>query len=70
MVHEVPDILEFFKEARTLLKPGGTILLVEPPFHVSKTGFEETLKTAKTAGLISTPGPRITLDETAVLTGA
>ncbi|NTV47754.1 MAG: class I SAM-dependent methyltransferase, partial [Chlorobiales bacterium] len=46
MVHEVPNKEHFFNEIRTILKPQGQILIVEPPFHVSKSAFEETIKKA------------------------
>ncbi len=40
MVHEIPDNQAFFEQAYPLLKPGGRFLVVEPPFHVSKTQFK------------------------------
>ena len=48
MVHEVPDQDEFFNEIESLLKPDGQIFIVEPPFHVSKSAFEETIRKAET----------------------
>ena len=68
MVHEIPYKQSFFDELKTIMKPSGTILIVEPPFHVSKAGFEETLKTARTAGFTTVPGPGIPLNKSAVLT--
>jgi ubiquinone/menaquinone biosynthesis C-methylase UbiE len=52
MVHEVPDKQHFFKEIQTILKPGGKVLIVEPPVHVSKSAFEETVSIAADAGLV------------------
>jgi ubiquinone/menaquinone biosynthesis C-methylase UbiE len=51
MVHEVPNAAGFFREIETILKPNGQVLVVEPPIHVSKKAFEETLRTADAAGL-------------------
>ena len=42
MVHEVPDPEKFLAEVFGLLNPGGTLLLVEPKFHVSGAVFEKT----------------------------
>ncbi len=39
MAHEVPDHPAFFRELRTLQKPGGRLLVVEPKFHVSGASF-------------------------------
>ena len=41
MIHEVPDKERLFEEFKTILKPSGQILIVEPKIHVSKPGFEE-----------------------------
>ena len=51
MVHEVPNKEQFFNEIGTILKPQGQVLIVEPPFHVSKSAFEETIRIAANAGL-------------------
>lgn len=51
MVHETPDQRFFFEQIRKLLKPTGTCLVVEPPFHVSKAAFARTLDFAEQAGL-------------------
>ncbi len=52
MVHETMDHGEFLSQVKTLLKPGGQFLIVEPPFHVSKTLFEQIAKTALDTGFI------------------
>ncbi len=67
MVHEVPNIDEFFNEIVTILKPKGQILIVEPPFHVSKTAFEETIRKAQDAGLTEVERPKVFLSKTAIL---
>ncbi|MBM4341663.1 MAG: class I SAM-dependent methyltransferase [Deltaproteobacteria bacterium] len=67
MVHEVPNKDEFFTEIARLLKPTGKVLIVEPPFHVSKAAFESTLRTAEKAGFKHSRGPRILLSKTSIL---
>jgi ubiquinone/menaquinone biosynthesis C-methylase UbiE len=67
MVHEIPDKKEFFREIGSLLKPKGKFLMVEPPFHVSKTEFLKTLSTAREAGLSLVARPKVFLSKTAVL---
>ncbi len=67
MVHEIPDQERFFKEAVTLLNPDGQMLIVEPPFHVSRSGFERTMEKAKKAGFILVERPKVFLGKTALL---
>ena len=67
MVHEVPNIDDFFNEIVTILKPNGQILIVEPPFHVSKTAFEKTIRKARDAGLTEVERPKVFLSKTAIL---
>jgi ubiquinone/menaquinone biosynthesis C-methylase UbiE len=68
MVHEVPDQKRFFKEIKSILKPNGKFLIVEPKyFHVSKREFEETVKNAIGIGFKSAEKPRVFLGRTIVL---
>ena len=67
MLHEVPDQEVFFREINSLLKPGGQVLVVEPPLHVSKKAFAETLNTARTVGFTPAPGPKVLFSKTAIL---
>ena len=67
MVHEVPNQQEFFDEVRSILKPGGLVLIVEPPFHVSKRAFEETISKARNAGLTSVERPRVFLSKAVIV---
>ena len=67
VVHEIPNKLRFFDELATILKPNGQILLVEPPFHVSKLAFEETIKKARDAGFSDTEVPHMHFHKTAIL---
>jgi ubiquinone/menaquinone biosynthesis C-methylase UbiE len=70
MVHEVPDKPGFFSELFSLLKAKGQVLIVEPPFHVSKSQFKQTLQQAQDAGLINAKGPRMLFSKTAILSRA
>jgi ubiquinone/menaquinone biosynthesis C-methylase UbiE len=67
MLHEVPDQEKYLKEIAALLKPNGKILLVEPPFQVSKSEFEATLNKAKAAHLAVVESPKVFMGRTAVL---
>lgn len=67
MVHEVPDQGAFFREIHSVLKPGGLALVVEPPFHVSRRAFEETVERARAAGLTPVRRPRVLLSKTVLL---
>jgi ubiquinone/menaquinone biosynthesis C-methylase UbiE len=67
MVHEVPNKEEFFHEIGGILKKNGRILMVEPSFHVSKSAFDETLKTARNAGFTDWEGPKMFFSRTAIL---
>lgn len=67
MVHEISDKEEFFREIRSILKPNGRVLMVEPPFHVSKSAFRRTVQIAETIGLAGIDGPKVLFSKTAIL---
>ncbi len=67
VVHEVPDVPNFFQEVSNLLKPGADCLVAEPKGHVSARDFEATLVLAGHAGLTSVSHPLITWSRTALL---
>ena len=67
MVHEIPDKESFFSEIATILKPGGRMLIVEPPLHVSRSDFEKTLDIARHTGFAVTKGPKVFFSKTAIL---
>jgi ubiquinone/menaquinone biosynthesis C-methylase UbiE len=67
MVHEVPDQGAFFHEIHAHLKPGGHVLVVEPPFHVSKSAFEKTVEKARTAGLVPVKRPGVLFSKAVLL---
>jgi ubiquinone/menaquinone biosynthesis C-methylase UbiE len=67
VLHEIPNQKEFLGELKSILKPNGQALIVEPPFHVSKKAFEETIRKARDAGFRPAEGPKIFLSKTAIL---
>lgn len=67
MVHEVPNKNNLFSEIAKLLNPNGKVLFVEPPIHVSKAAFEETLQIARSCGLKVISRPKMFPDKVAVL---
>ena len=50
MVHEVPGQNRFFQELFQALKPGGTLLVIEPKGHVSAQQYEKTDAVILSAG--------------------
>ncbi len=58
MVHEIPDRQAFFKQAFALLRPGGRFLVVEPPFHVSRSKFQTIWAAALEAGFKQLDTPK------------
>ena len=66
MVHEVPSQEAFFNELITILKPNGQVFMIEPPFHVSKKDFENTIKIANTAGFKVTGKPTSLFDKAVI----
>lgn len=67
VVHEIPNKDGLFNEIAAMLKPNGGVLIVEPPIHVSKSAFEETIKKARNAGFILAGRPKVLFSKTAVL---
>lgn len=58
MVHETPDFNSFFSRVSRLLSPTGQFLIVEPPFHVSGTLFNEIIRAARKNGFAVTDRPK------------
>jgi len=67
VVHELTSADSFFAEASQALKPGGSLLLAEPPGHVSVHDFDQQLALAARAGLRLIERPQIRRSHTAVL---
>lgn len=40
VVHEIPDVPRFFRQLRGLVADDATVILVEPPLHVSRARFD------------------------------
>jgi ubiquinone/menaquinone biosynthesis C-methylase UbiE len=70
MVHEVPDQERLFKELKSILKPDGRILIVEPNFHVRKKAFDAMLVTINKCGLRVLDRPKMFLSRMVVLMSA
>jgi len=58
---------KFLAEMHSILKPGGSFFIIEPPFHVSKKAFEETVNRACTIGFKEIIRPGMILNKTVVL---
>lgn len=68
VMHEIPNQRELFRELASILTPAGKVLVVEPPFHVSKADFQETIRKAQEVGFKPLEGPKVTFSKTVVLT--
>lgn len=66
VAHEMKG--DFFNDIVKILRPGGHVLIAEPPFRVSKREFEETVKKAREAGLKEAGRPKVFLSKTVVMT--
>jgi SAM-dependent methyltransferase len=56
-VHEVGDARGFLEQVAAALRPGGTLLLLEPRGHVAREAFEATLNTAESVGFVERARP-------------
>ncbi len=59
VLHEVPSQEGFLRELKSILKPEGKVLIIEPKIHVNKKAFEESIATAKSVGFICEQGPKV-----------
>jgi ubiquinone/menaquinone biosynthesis C-methylase UbiE len=59
MLHEVPDQRRLLSEIHSCLKPGGRLLLAEPPIHVSGKTFANEVAIAEEVGLQIVDRPRV-----------
>ncbi|MDI6889751.1 MAG: class I SAM-dependent methyltransferase [Thermodesulfovibrionales bacterium] len=59
VVHEVPNVVQFFSDIYKTLKPTGTFLVAEPKGHVSEKDFEMTISIAKHNGFIVDNNPKV-----------
>jgi ubiquinone/menaquinone biosynthesis C-methylase UbiE len=58
---------KFLAEMYSILKPGGSFFIMEPPFHVSKKAFEETVNRACAIGFKEIKRPGMILNKAVVL---
>ena len=61
MAHEVPAPFSFFSQISPMLKPGASLLLVEPLLHVSRRGFNRTVDAIQSTGLEPAAAPKIAM---------
>lgn len=66
MLHEVSSREALFNEMGSILKPNGQLFVVEPPFHVSKAEFGETIRKARDAGFEPAQSPIVFLSKTVI----
>jgi len=52
MVHEVPDKRKLLQELKSILKPNGSIYIVEFRMHPPMKAFNEMVRTANEVGLV------------------
>jgi len=67
VVHELPSHENFFDEMRSILRPDGRMLIVEPPFRVSHKAFAATIQKARDAGFIDVERPKVFLSKAVLL---
>ncbi|MFH1441984.1 MAG: class I SAM-dependent methyltransferase [Candidatus Omnitrophota bacterium] len=67
ILHEVPSQENFFMELKTILRPGGKVLLAEPKFHVSRKMFTDSINKAVVFGFIPVEYPKIFFSNAVVL---
>lgn len=68
VVHEVPDRSKLFRQVEEANKESGKVLIIEPPFHVSREDFERTGHLARDAGFLVHRCRGFLLDRNALLT--
>jgi ubiquinone/menaquinone biosynthesis C-methylase UbiE len=59
MLHEVPDPRRLLGEIHDCLKPGGNLLMAEPPIHVTGKKFADEVAIAEEVGYRMVDRPRV-----------
>ncbi|MCF8373618.1 MAG: class I SAM-dependent methyltransferase [Bacteroidales bacterium] len=59
VVHEFPNQMTLFNELNFILNPGGKFLIVEPKFHVNKTGFNQMVSSLEKVGFKILEKPKV-----------
>jgi ubiquinone/menaquinone biosynthesis C-methylase UbiE len=68
MVHEVRKPKKFFEDLTSILKPDGSILIIEPKLHVTKRDFGAMVDLVKELGFTITESPKAFFSRAIVLT--
>ena len=66
VVHEIEDLESFLIRVRSLLKPGGRIMIVEPNWHVSSRRFADMVETVLKNGFEISEGPVVRFSRSVV----
>jgi ubiquinone/menaquinone biosynthesis C-methylase UbiE len=67
VVHEVPNPAQFISQVADTLDSGGFFMIIEPPFHVSKKRFAESIRLTESSALVLEHRGRIPFGRVAVL---
>lgn len=68
MIHEVKNKDNLFLELKSILNPGGKMLIVEPKFHVSRKAFEKMVIKLETTGFRIIERPKVFYGRTVLIT--
>ena len=66
VIHEIPDPEGWFRQIKSILNLDGRVLVVEPPFHVSRSEFETLVTVACRVGFALVDRPGIFLSKAAL----
>lgn len=67
VLHEMPDQSLLLKELKTLLNPGGRILIVEPKLHVSRSEFNDSVAGIKNNGFNIVEEPKVLMSRSVLI---
>jgi len=67
MAHEVADAQKFLDQVFSVLKPSGSVLLVEPRLHVTARDFQRIIAHARDAGFTVEEAPLVRISRSVVL---
>ena len=65
--HEAPDLRRLLSEIHGILRPGGSLLVVEPIGHVTAKDFQAMMSLAQEIGFSEQERPHVRLSHAAVL---
>lgn len=67
VAHEVTDREKLFRDLSNMMKPGSLLYFAEPPGHVSKEEFKQSVSFAEKAGFAKVTNSGITKSHTVLL---